>query len=118
MRKTFLAGIFSVVSFILISTFVIPSTFAQCPPDVSGRWVVKATNTTECCSDPSDNGVRKFKGSIPGVVQVGNTISASWDVEGGHNELTGILNGNSVYFKVEGTDSDEPCGWIVIWLVL
>ena len=39
-RKNFLSGIFSVVSFILVSNLVIPSTFALCPPDVSGKWLL------------------------------------------------------------------------------
>ena len=49
--KNFLSGIFSVVSFILVSNLVIPSTFALCPPDVSGTWVVAGVEVVECCSD-------------------------------------------------------------------
>jgi hypothetical protein len=49
--KHFLSGIFSVVSFVLVSNLVIPSTFALCPPDVSGKWVVTGVDTDECCSD-------------------------------------------------------------------
>lgn len=111
--KSFLSGIFSVVSFILVSNLVIPSTFALCPPDVSGTWVYKAVTTYVCCSNPSDNGVEIDKGRIS-VVQDGDKISASWVDEDGHSAvLTGVVNGNSVYCKIEGIWSGEPgCTWV------
>ena len=49
--KNFLSGIFSVVSFILVSNLVIPSTFALCLPDVSGTWVVTGVGVNKCCED-------------------------------------------------------------------
>lgn len=112
-NKSFLSGIFSVVSFVLISTFVISSTFGQCPTDVSGTWVIKYAVMSECCPDPSDNGRSKEKQSIV-VAQVGNEISASWVEEDGDSVvLTGVVNGNSVYYKVEGSDFCCPgCGWV------
>ena len=95
--KNFLSGIFSVVSFILISNLVIPSTFAQCPPDVSGTWVVTVVEVNECCSDHKGG---KWKISFV-VTQVGDKISASWDDDGRTALLTGIVNGNSVYGEIE-----------------
>ena len=95
--KNFLSGIFSVVSFILVSNLVIPSTFALCPPDVSGKWVVTSVEVSECCSDHEGG---KSKNSFV-VTQVGDKISASWDEEGRTALLTGIVNGNSVYGEIE-----------------
>ena len=107
--KNFLSGIFSVVSFILVSNLVIPSTFALCPPDVSGTWVVTGVSVEECCSD---NG-GKVKESFV-VTQVGDKISASWvDKDNDSSLLTGIVNGNSVYGEVVGTESGNTgCGWV------
>ena len=107
-RKNFLSGIFSVVSFILVSNLVIPSTFALCPPDVSGKWVVTGVDTEDCCSDKGG----KVKESFV-VTQVGDTISASW-VNGNDSQvLTGIVNGNSVYGEIVGTDLEHTeCGWV------
>ena len=101
-RKNFLSGIFSVVSFILVSNLVIPSTFALCPPDVSGKWVLKAGITHDCPPKP----LEVVKASFV-VVQTGDVISASWN--GGREVLTGVVNGNSVYFKVEDS-GNGPCG--------
>ena len=111
--KSFLSGIFSVVSFILISNFATPSTFALCPPDVSGTWTIKGVDKTECCPDSSDNGTSNFKTSFV-VMQIGDEISGSWvDGDGNSVVLTGVVNGNSVDCKIEGTNSDDPeCGWV------
>ena len=95
--KNFLSGIFSVVSFILVSNLVIPSTFALCPPDVSGKWVVTSVEVSECCSD--HEGGKSTNSFV--VTQVGDKISASWDEEGRTALLTGIVNGNSVYGEIE-----------------
>lgn len=103
--KNLLSGIFSVVSFILISNLVIPSTFAQCPPDVSGTWVVTGVEVSECCSDHEGG---KFKSRFI-VTQVGDKISASWDEDGRTALLTGIVNGNSVYGEIVETPG---CGWV------
>ena len=107
--KNFLSGIFSVVSFILVSNLVIPSTFALCPPDVSGTWVVTGVEVGECCSDKGG----KFKVSFV-VTQVGDKISASWvEDTDDSNLLTGIVNGNSVYGEIVGTDLEHSgCGWV------
>ena len=108
-RKNFLSGIFSVVSFILVSNLVIPSTFALCPPDVSGKWVITGVETIECCSDKGG----KFKVSFV-VTQVEDKISASW-VDGTDSEvLTGIVNGNSVYGEIVWTDLEQTgCGGVI-----
>ena len=99
--KNFLSGIFSVVSFILVSNLVIPSTFAQCPPDVSGTWVVTIVEVSECCSDHEGG---QFKVSFV-VTQVGDKISASWvEDTDDSNLLTGIVNGNSVYGEIVWTE--------------
>ena len=103
--KNFLSGIFSIVSFILVSNLVIPSTFAACTPDVSGKWVVVGVDITECCSDKGGN----FKDNFV-VTQVGDEISASWISHGDSAVLTGIVNGNSVYFKITGSGTN--CTWI------
>ena len=57
-NKNFLSGIFSVASFILVANLVIPSTFAQCLPDVSGTWVVAGVEVVECCSDDKGGNLR------------------------------------------------------------
>ena len=107
-RKNFLSGIFSVVSFILVSNLVIPSTFALCPPDVSGKWVVTGVDVVECCSDKGGKSKESFV-----VTQVGDTISASWTTDDESAVLTGIVNGNSVYGEVVGTDLEHPeCVWV------
>ena len=73
-------------------------------PDVSGKWVLKARLTHDCPSKP----LEVVKASFV-VVQTGNVISASWN--GGLEVLTGVVNGNSVYFKVEDSgSSSSPCG--------
>ena len=106
--KNFLSGIFSVVSFILVSNLVIPSTFAQCPPDVSGTWVGTVVDVTECCSDKGG----KFTYRVV-VTQVGDKISASWVRGNWSCVLTGIVNGNSVYGEIVETDLTRPgCGWV------
>ena len=103
--KRLLSGIVSVVSFILISNIVISSTFAACTPDVSGKWVLIGVDIQECCSDKGGNFKENFV-----VTQTGDKISASW-VSGTESKvLSGIVNGNSVYFTVEGADSN--CTWI------
>lgn len=105
-RKNFLSGIFSVVSFVLVSNLVIPSTFALCSPDVSGTWVVTGVEVVECCSDNGGKFTDRFI-----VTQVGDKISASWVVENRSTLLTGIVNGNSVYGELVETDLDnENCG--------
>lgn len=103
--KNFLSGMFSVVSFVLVSNLVIPSTFALCPPDVSGRWAVTGVEVSECCSDHKGG---KWKGSFV-VTQVGDKISASWDDDGRTALLTGIVNGNSVYGEIVETGCG---GWV------
>lgn len=101
------------VSFIFIAAFVTTLTFGDCPPNVSGTWEVKTVITNACCSDSSDNGQNKGKESIE-VTQDGDEISASWTDEGGdQNTLTGVVYADSVFFKVEGVNSDNPeCGYI------
>ena len=93
---------------LIISAFVLmPSAFAQCPPDVSGTWVFKGVKVVECCSNPNDNGTKIFSGSFV-VTQTGNEISASWvNDDGFNNVLTGVVNGNSVYVKVV-EDASSP----------
>jgi hypothetical protein len=54
----------------------------------------------------------KFKDSFV-VTQVEDKISASW-VNGNDSQvLTGIVNGNSVYGEIVGTDLEHSgCGWV------
>lgn len=105
---------FAAFSAVLIDDMKLAHTTpAQCPMDVSGKWVGKGVSITECCPDPSDNGTEKFKSSFV-VTQVGNEISASWVGKDGNSRvLTGIVNGNSVYLKIVHTYLDKPgCGWV------
>lgn len=113
MRNT-ICLFWTLVSYIFITAFVTTLTFGDCPPDVSGTWEFKIVMTNACCSDSSDNGQSKEKISIE-VTQDGDEISATWTDEDGTQEtLTGVVNANSVFSKVEGIDSDNPeCGHIV-----
>lgn len=114
-NKNFLLGIFSVVSFVLISTFVTTSTFAQCPPDVSGTWILRSINDggDVCCNDVPDPDEPDDSVISIVVTQLGDEISAAWeDIQGdGPTVLTGIVNGNSVYFKIETTYPGGSCVW-------
>ena len=54
----------------------------------------------------------KFKDRFV-VTQVADKISASWVTSTNSYLLTGIVNGNSVYFKIVNTELDHPeCEWV------
>ena len=109
----------TLVPFILITALIVPSTFGECTPDVSGKWVLKIVGKVACCEDSSDNGQAKFEESIE-VTQDGNNISASWvddDKDRNQHTITGIINANSVYFKEETYESDQQeCGSVTYYV--